>query len=109
MTITKTKGISIGVLALIIPLIAGSVIWYDDRQTDEHKVIEAKAVAQDMMVSQVAYESNRDVELELIEAKLKRYRVIEERRELSADEAADEEWLKTRKGILLQEQRDRRT
>lgn len=109
MTITKTKGISIGVLGLVIPLIAGSVIWYDKEQTAEHVVIEAKAVAQDMMVSQAAYEANRDVELELIDAKLKMYRMIVERRPLSADEAADEEWLKTRKGILLQEQRSRRT
>ncbi len=108
MTINKTTGISIGALAVIIPLLAGSAVWYDGLQYDEHKAIEAKAVAQDEAVSQSSYIANRNVELELIESKLKMYRVIVERRPLTPDEAADEEWLKTRKAILLQEQRDRR-
>lgn len=108
MKIDKTTGISIGALIAIIPLIAGAVIWYDKEQTAEHVVIEAEAVAGDVQVAQSAYVANRDVELELIEAKLKMYRMLREHRALTPDEEADEEWLKKRKSILLEEKRERR-
>ena len=107
--INKTSKVSIGLIIAVIPLVAGAVVWYDGRQDDEHTAIETNYKAADTVVAQASYVANRDTELELIDAKLKLYRMIREHRELTADEKADEEWLKERKQILLKEKRERRS
>ena len=107
MSITTNSKISIGVIIALIPLIAGAVVWYDERKQDEHVAIETAAEEDRAVVAQVAYVQNREVEIELIDAKLKMYRMLREHRALTPDELADEEWLKERKRILLNEKRQR--
>jgi hypothetical protein len=108
MSISQNTKISLGAIIAIVPLIAGAVAWYDGQQDEEHDAIELAATDADLVVAQASYEQNRDVELELIDAKLKLYRMVREHRDLTDDEKAEEEWLKERKRILIEEQRKRR-
>lgn len=105
MAITQKTTISIGALVVIVPLL-GSALWgYEGHRND---TVAAAVEVGDSELAQASYAQSRDVELELIDAKLKLYRAIAERRDLTEDEKAEEEWLKERKRILLEEQRERR-
>jgi hypothetical protein len=105
MAITQKTTVSIGALVVLLPAI-GSALWgYEKHRDTEVALATSEATTE---VAQASYTQNRDVELELIDAKLKMYRMLREHRELTEDELADEEWLKERKRILLEEQRERR-
>lgn len=96
MKIDKTTGISLGALALILPMIAGSALWYDGTQQEEHMTIVMTAVAGDVELS-----------LQQINLELKMFRMIVERRVLTADEADRKTYLEALRVILLVEQKKR--
>lgn len=98
MKVTQTTGISIGVLAVAIPLVASAVVWYDGRQDEEHNAIVAQHVAGDVELS-----------LQQIELELKLYRTIKERRELTPDEEDRKAYLESLREVLLAEQRKKVT
>jgi hypothetical protein len=112
MNITQNTKISIGALVVVVPLVVSGVWGYEAHRDSEmqtaHAAMALAAEEARMEVQQMSYAASRDTELELIDAKLKMYRMLREHRELTEDELADEEWLKERKRILLEEQRERR-
>jgi hypothetical protein len=93
MNITKAH-ISVGTLITVVPMLAGAAIWYDTRSYEQHKEIQIYAAQQDV-----------ELELQRIELELKLMRVIEERRELTPDEADRKEYLEALREIIIEEQR----
>jgi hypothetical protein len=98
MKIDKTTGISIGALLVIIPLLAGAVVWYEDHRddavSDGDNAVQAQSFAGDVELS-----------LQAIELELKMFRVIAERRELTADEEDRKSYLEALREIIVAEQR----
>lgn len=89
--------LAIGTVISIIAGGAGIGVWYDGTQEAEHEQIQQTS-------SEKRFSDNLEVTLELISAKLKLYLTIKESRPLTPEEEADEEYLKTRRAILLAEQ-----
>ena len=95
--IDKTKGISIGLLIAIIPLCAGAAIWYDNRQDDQHDEISLVAAEQ-------RFAGDVELSLQQIELELKMFRMIMERRPLTADEEDRKTYLEALRSIIVAEQ-----
>lgn len=93
--ITKTH-ISIGTLIVVIPMVAGAALWYDNRNDDQHAEMQVAAVAGDV-----------ELTLQTINLELKLLRTIEERRALSADEADRKAYLEALREIMITEQKKR--
>lgn len=96
--INKTQGISIGLLLTIIPLLAGAALWYeshrDESVEDGDFAVQAQSFAGDVELS-----------LQAIELELKMFRVIAERRPLTADENDRKAYLEALREIIVAEQR----
>lgn len=104
MNITKAH-ISVGTLITVIPLIAGAALWYDNRQDAQHEEIQAEATASDEAIQTVMFAGDVELSLQQIELELKMFRMIAERRALTADEQDRKEYLEALREILIAEQR----
>jgi len=95
MNITKAH-ISIGTLITVIPLVAGAALWYDGMKEKQHEDIQVAASAGDV-----------ELTLQQINLELKLLRTIQERRELTADEADRKAYLEALREIMIAEQKKR--
>lgn len=98
MSITKETKISIGALLVIIPLLAGAAIWYEDHR--DEAVDEG-----DFAVQSQSFAGDVELSLQQIELELKMFRVIAERRALTADETDRKAYLEALREIIVAEQR----
>ena len=104
MNITKVH-ISVGTLITVIPLLAGAAIWYDSRQDAQHDAIKAEATAQVAAIDTEQHAGDVELTLQQIELELKMFRMIAERRALTADEEDRKTYLEALREIIVAEQR----
>ena len=93
-----TKGISIASVVAVLGIV-GTGYGYDvSQRTAQHAEIETD-------IQQKMFAGNVELDLQSIELELKMYRTISERRELTRDETDRVEFLKSKRAILIAEQK----
>ncbi len=98
MNITKNTQISIGALVVIIPMLAGAALWYEGHRDEI-------VTAGDTVVAQTSFAGEIELSLQQIELELKMFRMIAERRPLTADEEDRKTYLEALREIIVAEQR----
>jgi len=85
--------VTIGTVIAGLGLVGAGYAYDVDIRGEQHEIIASNA-----------HVSSVELNLQIVQAELKMYRSIQERRELSSDELARVEFLKTKLLILLAEQ-----
>lgn len=103
--INKTTKISVGLLLAVVPMVVAAAFWYDGLKNAQHKTLAAEAARQALEVDVEQHAGDIELSLQQIELELKMYRLIMERRALTADEEDRKQYLEDLRTIIVAEQR----